>query len=365
MDAVRGMGKAKIEKLLSWLEQKNSGSKLLFYHQDADGVCSAALLLKFFQGFKYYAREGPRTEDRFIDWAVTRQPDLMVFLDIPVDQEWGQIEEIRKRVPGAKIAVIDHHIPEKDVNGSGVIHINPRFDCPNAYIPTAYMMYEMLGEMGKDARPCMWMAAIGVIGDYALEDCSGFLKECGRAFPGLLDGKDVFATKLGKAAELVSSSITLKGLRGAGYSLQRLVKAKSFPEFFSDPELERWHKTVRGEIDRLVGAFPKSHRRFDEARLIDYEIDSPLNIVSVIASVLSEENPDMVVMVRKRSDSGWKVSLRNQRLPLNVGELVKKAVDGVGIGGGHERAAGALIREKDGIGEFTEKLVKNVKDMLK
>lgn len=364
MDTIKTSDK-KIQNLLSWFEHRNSGSKLLFYHQDADGVCSAALLLKFFPGFKYYAREGPRTEDRFIDWAVTRQPDLMVFLDIPIDQEWGQIEEIKKRVPGVRIAIIDHHIPEKDVNGGAVIHINPRLDSPKVYIPAAYVIYEVLREMGKDVRPYMWMAAIGIIGDYAFEDCSGFLKECSRAFPGLLDGKDIFATKLGKAAELISSSITLKGLRGAGYSLQRLVKAKSFPDFSSDAELKNWRKTVREEIDRLIKAYPKSHESFEEAKLIDYEIESVLNIVSVIASILSKENPDRMVMVRKRSDSGWKVSLRNQGLPVNMGELVKKAVKGVGIGGGHERAAGAFIREKEGMEEFRKKLIENAKLMLK
>ena len=353
-----------VQRLLTWFTHKNGGSKLLFYHQDADGVSSAALLLKAFPDFKYYAREGPRTEDKFIDWAVTRQPALMVFVDLPIDQEWKQIEEIRKRVPGMKVAVIDHHIPEKNLNHKDVVHLNPRFDEPNAYVPAAYMVYDLLKAMDKDVRPSMWIAAIGIIGDYAFEECAAFMKECSRAFPGLLDGKDVFATKLGEAAELVSSSITLKGLHGAGYSLQRLVRAKTFPEFFSDPDLKRWHKSVREEIDRLIAKYPESHAAYAEAKLIDYEIESQLNIVSVIASILSKQNPNNVIMVRKRSDSGWKLSLRNQKLDVNMGELVKKASDGIGIGGGHERAAGAFIRDKDGIDEFRDRLVKELKSAL-
>jgi len=357
-------GQKDVQKLLTWFSHKNGGSKLLFYHQDADGVSSAALMLKFFPEFKFYAREGPRTEDKFIDWAVTRQPDLMVFVDIPVDQEWKQIEEIRKRVPGMRVAIIDHHIPEKDLNGRDVVHMNPRFEEPNAYIPAAYMVYDMLKAMGKDVRPLMWITAIGIIGDYAFDECAAFMKECSRAFPGLLDGKDVFATKLGEATELVSSSITLKGLHGAGYSLQRLVRAKSFPDFFADQDLRKWNKSVREEIARLIGKYPESHTAYADVKLIDYEIESPLNIVSVIASILSKQNPDSVIMVRKRSDSGWKLSLRNQRLKVNTGELVKKAADGIGIGGGHERAAGALLREKDAIDEFRKRLIEEMKAAL-
>ncbi|MFH1294490.1 MAG: DHH family phosphoesterase [Candidatus Aenigmatarchaeota archaeon] len=348
----------KIQTLLKWLEYRNGGTKLLFYHQDADGVCSAALLMKFFPQFKYYAREGPRIEDKFIDWAVTRSPDLMVFVDIPVDQEWKNIQEIRKRVPEMRFVIIDHHIPEKDMTQKNVVHFNPRFDEPGAYIPASWMIYDLLKKMDKDVRPWMWMASIGIIGDYAIKDCSAFLKECGRAFPGLLDGDDVFTTKLGVAAELISSSITLKGLQGASYSLRRLVKAKGFPDFSNDSELKAWHKIVREEIDKLIGAYPKNHSEHE--KLIDYEIDSALNIVSVISTILSKENPQKIVMVRKRSGAGWKVSMRNQNLPENLGEIVKKAIKDIGIGGGHERAAGAMIFEKESVETFKQRLVEQL-----
>ena len=53
--------KEDVKRAASFLRTR--GRKLLFYHQDADGVCAAALVLKFFPGFEALAREGPRMED--------------------------------------------------------------------------------------------------------------------------------------------------------------------------------------------------------------------------------------------------------------------------------------------------------------
>lgn len=173
---------AKIGKFL-----KTPGKKLLFYHHDADGVCSAALLLKFFPGFESMPREGPRLEESFPEYVVKKKPGLLVFLDIPIDQEWKLVREIQKKIPGLRIMIIDHHILEKDLNSSKTVHYNPRFK-KDIYLPAAYLVYKILEGLGKGVKPSKWIAGMGIIGDYGFRECSDFLKTLEKEKPGILKG---------------------------------------------------------------------------------------------------------------------------------------------------------------------------------
>jgi single-stranded DNA-specific DHH superfamily exonuclease len=83
-----------------------------------------------------------------------------------------------------------------------------------------------------------------------------------------------------------------------------------------------------------------------EAGLIAYELKSVLNIVSVISTILAQQNPEEIIIIRKKTPKGeWKMSIRSQTGRANVGRLTKNCVKGIGSGGGHEKAAGALITD--------------------
>ena len=99
--------------------------KLLCYHTDADGVTSASLFLRFFKNFKYLAREGPIIDRSFIKLIKTERPSLLVFLDLPVDQEREKITKISRNID---IVIIDHHQIQNNLNSDHILHLNPRFD---------------------------------------------------------------------------------------------------------------------------------------------------------------------------------------------------------------------------------------------
>ncbi len=331
------------------------GKRILFYHHDADGVCSAALLLKFFGGFEAIAREGPRAEEDFPGQVIRKRPDLLVFLDIPIDQEWRVLREIRGKIPSLRTLIIDHHIPERDLNSSRTVHYNPRFR-RDIYLPAAYLVYKALEGLGKRVRPYKWIAGMGIIGDYGFRECRGFLEGLGREEPGILEG-DPLSSKLGKATELISYSITLKGLKGAKESLGLLTGGEGFEKFARNPLLNKWRKMVEGEIRKILGRFGSERILYQEIGLMEYTIRSRLNITSIISTILARENPDMIVLVAKESEKGFKVSIRCQSGRVNAGELVKKAVKGIGSGGGHEKAAGALVRDFDAFRERFAKML--------
>ena len=320
------------------------GKRLLFYHRDADGVASAALMLRFFPGFESAPRKGPRMDRDFAEGIVKKGPKLIVFLDLPVDQE-ERMDDIRKALPGARILIVDHHIFERDMNGGNTVHINPRFREKGVYLPASYLVYNILKKLGKDAEPLMWIACAGVIGDYAFEDCGDFLEEGKKKYPGRYG-------ELCGCADVISSAITLRDLEGAERALELLLKAESCGEFLGNRELREWHETVEDEIRKIMEDFGRN--REEHGVLVVYEIKSELSISSVIASALAKKYQDRIILVRRKSGDEWKLSLRYQAGLVNLGDLVKKCVKGIGSGGGHEKASGAVVGDWD---EFRKRIL--------
>jgi len=336
---LEGTDFGKIDNLL-----KSGGRKLLVYHSDVDGMCSSALLMKFFPGFKSVPREGPVIDQGFLEVLVSKKPDVVVFMDIPADQEWRKLMILKRRLRKTKIAIIDHHIVEKDMNPLGVLHVNPRFERKEVYIPASAVMYEILKFLKYPVERFLWICAVGVIADYGFEDCKEVLEECERKIPGSLSDKPS-PFKLSRIAEMLSSIITLKGLRGAKIGLDLLVKIESFRDVREHRDLKQYYRKVRREIESIMEDFKKHGEFVPGKNLVIYEIKSRLNITSIIATKITDTYKNEVIIIRKRSRQGWKISLRCQSGEINVGDLAKKASRGIGSGGGHQKSAGALVKD--------------------
>lgn len=343
-----------LERLEGFL--KTPGKRLLFYHRDADGICAAALLLKFFGDFERTARQGPRIEKEFVKYLVEKKPDLLVFLDLPVDQEEEKVKEILEKLPKTRIVIIDHHIYEKDMNSERIIHINPRF-FEDAYLATSYVVFKLMDSLGKDAAPFVWIAGIGIIGDYDLKDCGDVLKLCEKNYPGSI-GKDPLRSKLGYASELICSAVTIKGSEGAEKVLKTLLESERYGKFLESKRLKNWHREVKEEIRRVIKDAYRSREIHPKLDLHIYTIRTRMSLTSAVSTYFAEKFPDKTIIIRKRSEGEWKLSFRNQSGRVNVGQLAKKCVQGIGTGGGHKKAAGAIFSDWD---KFRECLLEELK----
>ena len=330
-----------VERVCEFLKIK--GKKLLFYHQDSDGICSAALLLKFFPGFETAVREGPRMDEQFVADIVKKRPDLIVFLDIPVDQEKERILRISRKLPDVKILIIDHHIPEADLNSERICHINHMFT-HRVYIPTSYQIYRILELMGEKVGPFCWISVIGIIGDYGFKECHDFLSKCKVLYPELLY-EHPMESKLARASEMIASAVTLKGVRGVEMVLDILTKAKKYNDFAENTELVRLDKKMKAEVDKLLEEFNQKKEEYPDRNLIIFEVKSRLNVTSVISSILARLYPDDIILIRKKHPNGWKISARSQTGIVNLGHVIKQCVLDIGSGGGHRKAAGALVTD--------------------
>ncbi len=346
------------EKNLNKLkEMLDTGEKLLVYHHDADGICAAALLLKFFPKMKSMPIEGPRLDSRTAKGILSHGADVVIFVDLPVDQEFEKLMQIKKK---AMVAVIDHHIPERDLSRWSILHINPKLQPTkvgasrargtkmekDVYLPASYMVYKLMEKLGKKPAPYKWVSCIGIYGDYGFSDCASFLSSC-----------EITRDEMKLGAELLSSAVTMKGLKGSATALKYLVSADSYIDFTRNTELKSWKKRVSREFNEIMSRFDGGKELYPEAGLVVYEIRSKFNLTSAVSNRLSELLPDFVVMIKKRSGRGragsgrpvveWKLSLRCQSGRVNLGKTVKDCADGVGSGGGHVKAAGAIVSDYD------------------
>lgn len=334
------------ERLMEFMKARpgDSGKGLLLYHGDADGVCSAALFLRFFKGFDYSPRKGPIMGNDFVRTVLEKKPGLLVFLDLPVDQERRNLERFLREIPGLRIVIIDHHIHERDMNSERVLHINPRFVRGDAYMPAACTVYRILEVLGMEVRALIWIAAMGVIGDYGWEGCPDLIEECRGEYPYLLEGEPP-KSMLGEGADVIAAAVTLKGLPGVSECLKALVASQGFEDFESVRKLQDWKAELDDEFQIILEDFEKKKKLFEREKMIVYELKSGLSLTSMLATHIGGEFPDSIVAIRKASGNVWKVSLRGQNTGLNLGDIVKRCVKDIGSGGGHERAAAAMVRD--------------------
>jgi single-stranded DNA-specific DHH superfamily exonuclease len=334
------------------------GRKFLYYHRDCDGVCSAALLTKYYPGFTAITKKGPRLTEEALNTMIRKKPDLVVFLDLPVDQERKSLTKFQKAVPSAKIVIIDHHVFEKNLDSKNVIHINPLFT-KNVYQSASYIVYTMLKKtFGPKVKRFSWIAMMGAIGDYDLADSQDLVKECGASYPNLLD-KNPPESELAKGAKLLGAIITLKSWKGAQESLDILTKAETYDDFSSVKKLKDYEREVDKEFKRTVEKAKREE--VPECNLLMMEIETDLSLVSPVSNYFSEKYPKKIILIRKHSGTEWKFSVRFQEGKINLGEIVKKAVKGIGSGGGHPKAAAGLTEDWDGFRRNFIRELKHIK----
>ena len=332
-----------IERIKEFLEIK--GKKLLFYHTDSDGVCSGSLLMKFYPGFEPYPRRGPEVGERFAEFIIRKNPDAVAFFDLPVDQYWKAVTKISKALPKSQIFILDHHIPTKNLNSKKIIHVNPMFS-KKLYLPTCYLIYKILKGLDKPMEDFLWIPAMGIIADRGLEDTKDFSRNFKKLYPDLIS-KNPLESEISNGIELISSAITLKSTDGVKEVFEIILNAKSYKEFADVKRLKDYKEIVDREIKRLVENFEKEKEYYPEKKLILYVMKTNLSLASTISNIISDKNPDKVVIIANPSPEGHKISLRSQKGKVNVGLLAKKCTKKIGSGGGHEQAAGAFVKNFD------------------
>ena len=135
------------------------GPPLILSHDDADGLSSAAILHRAFaaRGGLPQVRLVGRGENAWSDETAAeiadRAPPSLVVADLGM----------RDRVLHPRMAVVDHHVPTGTPDGAAVVHGYGLDPTPSTSVLAHWCAEGMLGE-GADRL--LWLAAVGLIGDY-------------------------------------------------------------------------------------------------------------------------------------------------------------------------------------------------------
>jgi hypothetical protein len=187
----------KINQMGKIIKEYPGDEVVIVHHNDADGICSAAILLKLceFLGFKVELISIEKVHPTIVDVIHSRyEGDVIIYTDLA-----GLTSEMIDRVNAGRCTVwiIDHH-PAKTVESNTVFVFSPEIFgiSGDTFVSASTLNYLLSTCIHKYMRNYAYLAVIGSVGDY--HDRSG----------GIL-GFDRFA--LDEAVDLGQVKIKIEG----------------------------------------------------------------------------------------------------------------------------------------------------------
>ena len=283
----------------------------IFFHDDADGCCSAALVLALLRqrGLKPLLDSGEIDEDSFKKFA-DHDLDATIFLDYAIDQYPAWLKPWK----GKKVLVVDHHPIENNLNKAGFIHVNPRFKKPRAYVSASQIVHDLCKKAGLKNRE--WVSNIGAAGDRAIEGTS----EEKRA-AALIDAV--------KAVEHDRGLVKLAGVLAGLERIERFIYNEKYLEI---------HQKYEHELNNQLDKF----RSVEMEKIMWFENKSNYSLTSSLATRLFEIYPEKTLLIYNKNARWCKIAGRSKN--YEMGKLFREIATEVGgKGGGHPVAAGAKI----------------------
>lgn len=321
-----------------------TGEISIIYHKDSDGISSGVLITKFLEEndksistVSVNNLPGIGVGEDLIESAISSEN--LIILDLPIGQI-DKIDKVKENV--SKVIAIDHHPSKKE----GIETYNPRSINPNLYIPASYLCYRITKN-----KSFKWLAGVGIIGDKALryenEEIKNFMKELKKEHPNLLKGisqKEAERSTLGFISKMIDATRAVKGVEGLNQAFQ-IIKSANNPQDITTSPLLNYLNYYEKELEEEKFRFEQESEYYSESDSFLYEVRSRINLTSTLSSILSEENSGKGIFIISRNKE-LKISARCEAGRINVGKLLEDLTKGIGRGGGHENAAGGMVRNK-------------------
>ncbi|MFW6014003.1 MAG: DHH family phosphoesterase [Candidatus Nanoarchaeia archaeon] len=141
-----------------------NGQVRLISHHDADGICSAAIIIELLDklNFNYCISVVPQLDDDFLQSLSREDYCQFIFADL------GSvfIEKISEQLDGRKVLILDHHQVNKSAGNKNVCHVNPHLHGiqGSREISGSGVVY-MFSELFCDVSNLSHLPIVGAIGD--------------------------------------------------------------------------------------------------------------------------------------------------------------------------------------------------------
>ncbi|MEK7540306.1 MAG: DHH family phosphoesterase [Patescibacteria group bacterium] len=302
-----------------------NGKGLLVYHWDTDGVTSAALLLNFLAQHKAGWQIDllhPTIGNYFLlpaEYERIRQGkyDLIMCVDLNFTLE--TIEELEKTAPA--VLVFDHHVQTRDIQRPGKQDVS--------FPGNSFLVNSAL------ENPVNVTAILGMVGDQEER-----LKEREDFFPFVelaLQGKGKSFDDVLRLTKLIDTNyITLDS---AG--LERMIAlVRKDPLFLlEDPVLLEKQKLIDETLNTAQTVTGVPVGKFG----LEFNLESPLHLLSEYTRALSRRFPDNIVMVTQMHPTYANIYLRRRNLPFDLSPFVDLARAQGCNAGGKVEVAGLII----------------------
>ncbi|MCD6381492.1 MAG: DHH family phosphoesterase [Candidatus Aenigmarchaeota archaeon] len=339
-----------MQRVISFLKKLTKKDEpLIIFHNDADGMCSAALMnrcLKYLIRKRADGISQPMPPEKNLMSKIKMcLPSKIIFVDLAIDQK----KMFLKRLSNfCDILIIDHHPVINNMNSNRIIHFNPRFK-KNVYQSASYLVYKICSRFIEfNHKRNLWIALVGAIGDYDLSASKDIIREAKNLYPEVItkiDDKSVRGSVFGQIAEMLTAGKAI-GMRIE--DLERIVEeAKTYKDVLSNEKLVNVYRKIHEEIENII---IDAKSKFDpNKKIFFYEIKTKYSLRATIATRLAEMWPDKVIVVWQKVRNKIRIASRNQGDRFDMGKLLNKAVQpGMkATFGGHPAAAGGVIDLKD------------------
>jgi single-stranded DNA-specific DHH superfamily exonuclease len=303
--------------------KKVDGKIKIFFHVDADGASSAAIVLAYLKQRKKNA-ELVCTNYEALNLRDDRS-DFFIFVDLNIDQ----FKQIFEGIDPKKIIIIDHHPIFNDLNEMGIIHINPRLKDPDKYVSASMVVFDICKKAGLKGFDWLWR--IGAEGDRAIE--------------GTEEDKE--------AAKIIASVRAIKGHEALIQVAKFLSECKKIDDFL--------YSDFSKHVEKLDRELENQIRKFESEGVKDvsfFELKSNYSLMGALSNRMFDMYPEKTIIIYKKTDGYIQVSGRSKK--YNIGNLFKVAAKDIGTGGGHPVAGGAKVKEKD-FNKFKKRFLEEIK----
>lgn len=315
---------------------------LIFFHDDADGLCSFLLFYRFVQeGKGVIVKTTPKIDSKFVYKVEEYSPDKIFIVDIAV------VEQDFLDAVKAPVIWIDHHTPLKR---DKVKYFNPRHEDVKDNMPISSVNYMIV-------QQDMWIAMVGTIADW---HWPYFAEDFRKKYPDLLpkEIKDpetaLFHSKVGDLVKIMS--FCLKGTTSDAMKFTKIFTRIKSPYELLNQETpaarfvyKRYQEVEKGYRQLLDKALKQKP---EEKILLFVYLHGNISFTKDIANELLHRNPEKVVIIAREKGDEMKMSLRSR--DVNLLPILNNALKEVeGYGGGHEHACGANVKKRD-FKEFIE-----------
>jgi len=333
-------------------ELKDSNEEILIVaDSDLDGKMSLGLMKiileklnkKYIEYFRI-TRENDLDLTKILDGIIFNKKTIntIIFLDTPMDDKY--LINFSKRHEKIKVIYIDHHkrnVPKFLPNNLVYFDVRALF---NLEICTTSIVYRIGKTLfGEEFSKYSLLASIGAVGDFMLENDNELLNDLLKNYNSFYNGKYFYVPYIIYFYLFLISD---------PYKISKNIdKALNIEEFIKEFDLRKLKNEAIKYYDRLKSA----KKIYESEKLLVFKAKKS----SVISTILSSFYPEKIILVLSLKEKlfgrlfkgkyrRYNISLRNQSGKYDLGILMREFAKEYGItGGGHPKAAGGLIYEKD------------------